>query len=329
MGTTQSVPAIEDSCQGAARARCHLPAVLPALHQRARGSRLGGLPRVPGADRAAGLPGSPRATERDLLPTHEAGLLPPAAEVLPHAGGRPWGRTAVGQGCPGGGKGGRRRLGTYPQGLAASRRPRGTKLSRCLLCAPPGCPHTDCVTAVLDRAQPSWPSRCPQEVEGCGLEGLLKALQLRTVRAVVRRPALTLHFFPPSVLAAPGSVRPPLPASAPLPLVRQAAAPAPCGSQVRQCPSGVTDRHDREGRQGGPGWIRSPLLPGICVVAMETLPISTYTDGTWRSRHAGLLYMPVHVGMGILWSFHVKLQCPHIVPIFSFSVAVFLGSRRK
>ena len=53
------------------------------------------------------------------------------------------------------------------------------------------------MTAVLDRAQPSWPSRCPQEAGGCGLEGLLKALQLRTVRAVVRRPALTLHFFPP------------------------------------------------------------------------------------------------------------------------------------
>lgn len=89
VGTAQSVPAIKDSCQGAARARRHLPAVLPALHQRARGSRLGGLPCVPGADCAAGLPGSPRATERDLLPTHEAGLLPPAAEVLPHAGGRP------------------------------------------------------------------------------------------------------------------------------------------------------------------------------------------------------------------------------------------------
>lgn len=124
--------------------------------------------------------------------------------------------------------------GTYSPSLAASRWPRGTKLSRCLLRAPPGRPHTDCVTAVLDGAWPSWPSWCPQEVEGCGSEGLLTALQLRTVRAVARRPSTHPALpSPPPVLAAPGSVRPPLPASAPLPLVRQAAAPAPCGSQVR------------------------------------------------------------------------------------------------
>ena len=49
---------------------------------------------------------------------------------------------------------------------------------------------------------------------------------------------------------------------------------------------------DREGHRGRLGWIRSPLLPGICVVAMETLPVSTYTDGhmviqaCWAPLHA-------------------------------------------
>lgn len=64
----------------------HLLPVLPALHQCASGSRLGGLPRVAGSDSAAGLPRSPRATERDLLPAHEADQSPPASEVLSHAG---------------------------------------------------------------------------------------------------------------------------------------------------------------------------------------------------------------------------------------------------
>lgn len=230
-GTAQSVPATGDSHQGTAQAHCHLPAVLPALHQRARGSRLGGLPRVPGADGAAGLPDSPRATERDLLPAREAGQLPPAAEVLPHAGGRPWGRTAAGQGCPGGGRGGRRHIFSEPGGQQVAS---GHK------------------TVPLSSPCPSWTSAHRLRDSGSGRSLAKLALLVPTGgwglwfggaadgSAAQDREgggAQTQHSprtsFPPPVLAAPGSVCPPLPASAPLPLVRQAAAPAPCGSQVR------------------------------------------------------------------------------------------------
>ena len=68
-------------------------------------------------------------------------------------------------------------------------------------------------------------------------------------------PGLSPHYlFPPAVLAAPGSVCPTFPASAPLPLVRQTAAPAPRRSPVSArrflCQSGITDWHDPEGRRG-------------------------------------------------------------------------------
>lgn len=58
---------------------------------------------------------------------------------------------------------------------------------------------------------------------------------------------------------------------------------------------------------------------------METLPISMYTDGTWRSRHAGLLYVPVPVKAPgyLVGAFMWLHNAPTIVPIFSFSVASF------
>lgn len=70
--------------------------VLPAFHQRACGSGLRRLSRVPGPDGTTGLPGSPRAAERDLLPTDEADQLPPTSEVLPHAGGHPGAKQLTG-----------------------------------------------------------------------------------------------------------------------------------------------------------------------------------------------------------------------------------------
>ena len=128
----------------------------------------------------------------------------------------------------------------------------------------------------------------------------------------------------PLVLAAPGPVRPTFPASAPLPLVHQTAAPAPCRPQVSGrhflcCPvppgCGTTKCH--RGDQDGS---HDPPPSEICSVLTETPPIVVYTNGHVDGDLGmpGLVCTPVHTCMGVLWgliacssfpNFHSLLPC--------------------
>jgi hypothetical protein len=112
----------------------------------------------------------------------------------------------------------------------------------CLICAcsPTVCIHAHSVTTILSNA---WSRQLSQYLP----RGLRFWLEEKSSVGPVaqscnsRIPALT-PYAPCSmtVLAAPGSVCPTLPASAPLPLVCQTAAPTPCRPQVSESTFSLT-----------------------------------------------------------------------------------------
>lgn len=242
MRATQSVPAIEDSGQGrpsppsspcspaSSSSTCPWkpPRWTTTCPWRRRRCRSAWLTPSYRARSTAQLMKQACCRPPQVLPLMQVGV--PGAE-------QPWARAAQEVGNAEGGDWGR--ISSEPGG---SRRPRGTKLSRCLLCAPPGCPHTDCdCSSGQSPAELATPG-AHRRVGGCGLEGLLKALQLRTVRAVVHEPALTLHFFPHSVLAAPVSVCPPSSCLSTTSSGTSSSSSSAMRIPGKIVPSGVTDR---------------------------------------------------------------------------------------
>lgn len=114
------------------------------------------------------------------------------------------------------------------------------------------------------------------------------------------RPMLSV---PPAVLAAPGSVCPTLPASAPLPLVCQTAAPAPRRSQVSEHPFQGRSCCPWHGEAGGrgPGWTRSPC-PRSLHGGHRDFARCHVREWAWGGvGMPGLLCTPVRVCMHALW----------------------------
>lgn len=130
----------------------------------------------------------------------------------------------------------------------------------------------------------------------------------------------------PSGLAAPGSVRPTFPASAPLPLVCQTAAPTPCGSQVSEwhflCPCNTVVWFQRDAGETGMDQLAPPSE--ICSVVVDTAPIAVYTDvhlEIWAclrfSAHQSTCAQLFGGGS-------CEATLSQVIPKFSFSVIMFM-----